>query len=560
MGKTAEDPLGNARWLEAERLAGHLDRVLDRTSPYTEARAAAIADLAARLGRTSQMIRIYLRKYGKRRLVRDLLRDDSGRGPRLSERAEDIIKDTLDKKYLNGEGFSLNETLIAVNGILETAGLKVISFNTLKSRLWKHWTEEEIVTRRKGPLKARKYRRRGGALVPEYPLRICQIDETQVDVLAVDDEGNLLKRLWIIVLVDVLTHMILGIWLWPKPANREAIGLCLQHAIRPKAAYFQRLGIEATDVCGRPERIISDRAAWYKALENHRGLADLRITVEPRRGEPHIRGVVERLQGSINQQLRKAPGQTGRSPADRGDYPAEARACLTYESIEKAAAIAAFRICNGEMDEKTRKRPDHEWRKHMALIPEHLLNVDWEEVQLAFLPERTVSLNSKGIPAFGLVYWDPDDARLRDLYPNRGRTKLRIKVNRNDLSHIYLHHQALEQWIAVPRADGLLEPMTEWELKAERDAERAEAGTSWSERAKSRAMMDEALSPMKRPQSDAKPSRKEASDQLAAKLARDTPKPRSAEMDLNRVKTAGDGLGRLPATSEYFEVEDWSNP
>lgn len=556
MGRRSDDPPDDPRWSEAERLATQLDRILDRTSPKSEARAAAVNDLAARLKRTPQTIRSHLRKYGRRRLVRDLLRDDSGRGPRLPSEAETIVRTVLDDKYLTPEGCSLNEATIVINGRLEGVGLKPVSFNTVKSRLWKHWTAEEVARRRGETVRVRKHRHRGGSLVPDYPLQICQIDETEIDVLAVDDAGHLLKRLWLIVLVDVLTHMILGFWLWPRSANREAIGLCLQHAIRPKGAYFQKFGIEATDVFGRPERIISDRAAWYKALKGHRGLEDLRITVDPRHGEPHIRNVVERLQGSINQQLRKARGQTGRSVADRGDYPAEDRACLTYEQIEKAAAITAFRICNGEMDEKTRKRPDLEWSKHASRIPEHLLTVDWEEVQLAFLPESTCSLSSKGIAAFGLFYWKPDDVRLAELYANRGREKLQIKVNRNDVSHIYLWHPTLMQWLTVPRADGVLTPMTAWELDAQNGRERQEAGTSWAERGKSREMVDEALTPPPRPRK-ARVSRKAASDALAAPVASEAPKPYAADMEINRLKTTGDGLGVLPATDDSFEVEHW---
>ena len=560
MGEPVEDPLGNARWVEAERLATQLDRIFDRSAPHSAERSAAVADLAARLKRTPQTIRGYLRKYGPRRLVRDLLRDDSGRGPRLAAEAEAIIKTGLDEAYLQREPRSLNEALTIINGRLESAGLKPVSFNTVKDRLWTHWTAEEVARRRGGPTAARKHRRRGGSLVPDYPLQVCQIDETEIDLLAVDEAGNLLKRLWVIVLVDVLTHMILGFWLWPRSANREAIGLCIQHAVRPKAAYFQKIGIEATDVFGRPERIVSDRAAWYKALEDNRSLEDLRIKVDPRRGEPHIRNVVERLQGSINQQLRTARGQTGSSIADRGDYPAEARACLTYGQIEKAVAITAFSICNGEMDKKTRKRPDLEWAKHAALIPEHLLNVDWEEVQLAFLPEKTCSLSGKGIPAFGLDYWSDNDPRLADLYANRGRKKLRIKINRNDVSHIYLWHPTPEQWITVPRADGDLAPKTAWELEAERARERAEAETTWTEKGASREMVAAALTPASPSERKTRGTRKAASDALAARVAGDdAPKPQAADMDLNRLKTTGDGLGRLPRTTERFTVEAWED-
>ncbi len=31
-------------------------------------------------------------------------------------------------------------------------------------------------------------------------------------------------------------------------------------------------------------------------------------------------------------------------------------------------------------------------------------------------------------------------------------------------------------------------------------------------------------------------------------------------MDLNRLKTTGDGLGRLPRTTERFTVEAWEEP
>lgn len=134
MGEPVEDPLGNAHWVEAERLATHLDRILDRSAPHSAERAAAVADLTARLKRTPQTIRGYLLKYGPRRLVRDLLRDDSGRGPRLPPETEGIVKAILDQKHLTPEGCSLNEAMIVINGRLEQAGLKPVSFNTVKSR------------------------------------------------------------------------------------------------------------------------------------------------------------------------------------------------------------------------------------------------------------------------------------------------------------------------------------------------------------------------------------------------------------------------------------------
>jgi putative transposase len=66
--------------------------------------------------------------------------------------------------------------------------------------------------------------------------------------------------------------------------------------------------------------------------------------------------------------------------------------------------------------------------------------------------------------------------------------------------------------------------------------------------------VDEALIPRPR---KVRVSRKAASDALAARIAGDSPKPYAEEMEINRLKTSGDGLGRLPAIEECFDVEAW---
>ena len=559
MGK-APDVISDLKWSKAQRLADFLDAIL-RTAAGSSDRAKAVEDLGRRLQKTPQTVRAYLRKYAKRRLVKDLVRSDAGRGPRISAEQDAILKAMIEEKYLVRESEPLHQCWIIVNGKLEAAGLKTVAYNTLKQCLHRNWSEAEIAQMREGKAASRPYRRKGGHLRPDYPLQICQIDETEIDVLARDEDGNLLKRIWVVVLVDVLTHMILGFWLWPRSPNREAIALCVQQAIRPKVELFRKYGIKAVDVYGRPETIISDRASWYKALAEDRTVQDLRIEVRAQRGEPHIRNVVERLQGTINQHLRVLPGQTGRSTKDRGDYPSEERAGLTFHDLEEAVVIAAYRICNGEMDQKTLKRPDLEWEKHRHLIPDHLFIGNWQDVHLAFLPEVEKGLSSKGIRHFSLEYWNDQDSRLLGLHQNRFRERLRVKINRNDISHVYLRHPQTGEWILVPRADQDLRPITEWEMKAERDAKRAEAETPWSERGEDRERIQEignrAGAPVK---AKAKKSRKEATNALAADLARRTPKPHSAEMELNRLKIVGSGLGDLPKTEEIYEAEDWIEP
>lgn len=555
-------PDDDTKWQAAERLATFLDAVL-KTSANTPERSRAVEELAHRIGRTPQTVRTYLRKYQTDRRVSRLLRDDSGRGPRIKPDQDAIIREVLDTKYLVRENRSLNECWIVANGRLEDAGHRTVAYQTVKLCLFRHWTEAEIAKRRGGTALARPYRRKGGRMQPDYPLEVCQIDETPIDVLAVDNDGNLLKRLYVVVLVDVLTHVILGFWIWPRSPNREAIGLCIQHAMRPKLDYFRKFDIDGVNVYGRPKTIITDRASWYQSIADDRAVKDLRIDVQPRRSEPHVRGVVERLQGTINQQLRKLKGQTGRSPSDRGDYPSDKEARLTVFDLEEAAAIAAFRICNGEMDQETLLRPDLEWQKRVHLIPDHLMTADWQDVQLAFLPEVEKSLSVRGIQHFSLVYWNDSDPKLAGLYQNRFRIRLRVKVNRNDISHIYLLHPTSGEWLLVPRADGDLAPLTEWDLKQQRKARREEAGTSWSKRAQDRERIDAINARAEnRLQSSRKSGigRRVASNGVASAIAASAPKPLEGEIELNRIKTQGNGLGSLPQTDDVYEEVVWREP
>lgn len=81
-------------WRAAERLASFLDMIL-QTAPKSAERAQAVEELALRLRRTPQTIRAYLRKYQAERRVSSLLRDDSGRGPRLKSDQESIIRGVI---------------------------------------------------------------------------------------------------------------------------------------------------------------------------------------------------------------------------------------------------------------------------------------------------------------------------------------------------------------------------------------------------------------------------------------------------------------------------------
>lgn len=57
-------------------------------------------------------------------------------------------------------------------------------------------------------------------------------------------------------------------------------------------------------------------------------------------GQPHFRGIVERLIGTLMHLVHQLPGTTFSNIAERGDYPSEQKASLTLKELEHWLTIA----------------------------------------------------------------------------------------------------------------------------------------------------------------------------------------------------------------------------
>ncbi len=351
----------------------------------------------------------------------------------------------------------------------EEAGFRPPSYVAVARRIPTLFTPEEIAKGRSANLKhLHRLKPRPGYIHAPRPLDVCQIDHTPTDinfVEVIDGAGIFVGRAYLTIVTDVFSRCILGFCLTLEKPSSLSVALCLAHAICAKDGWMAARGLDHDwPMFGRPRRLVTDSAKEFKGRAFQRGCEDYGIHIQYRdRGRVHQGGVVERLLGKLNAVLAAHPGSTGRSVANRDEYPSEKRACLSFADLERCVTLA---IIDHNLHEngKTLKVPLTEWQARAAELPR--FNDESHQVLLTFLPSAERRLTPQGISMFALFYYAP---WLGSLVPERDRLgKLEVRYDPRDISNVYVRDPASAAFRPVPRRDGISTPVTSWEHESDR--------------------------------------------------------------------------------------------
>lgn len=530
-------------WLAARRVARELDRILDGPGP----RRAAIERAAAELRLSTRQVYNLLARYRADRTVTSLLPDaDRTRKKRLQEAIETIIAGTLREQWLVLEAPPLAPVVAEIRARCEEAGSAAPSYLTVARRIPILFSPEEIARRRSAnPKHLHRLKPRPGYIHAARPLDVCQIDHTPTDinfVEVIEGAGTFIGRAYLTIVTDVATRCILGFCLTLEKPSSLSVALCLAQALCSREAWLAARGIDhGWPMYGRPRQLVTDSAKEFKGHAFQRGCEDYGIRIRYRdRGRVHQGGVVERLLGKLNAVLATQPGKTGRSVADRDEYPAERRARLSFADLERCVALAVIDH-NLQQNARTLKAPATEWERQAHDVPR--FDDDPMRVLLAFLPGAERRLSPQGISMFALDYYSP---WLGGLVPQRDRLgKLEVRHDPRDISHVYARDPETREFRAVERRDGMLAPMTLWEHEADRLQRRgAGARTDVEKVALRRRIAEIAGGP--------KPSKVELRNAVRRSHAADVAKP----YDAMRPPTPAP-IEHPPRQKRRLPVEDW---
>jgi putative transposase len=304
------DAQSDAAWQRARRRAVVLEAVLAAKEPRSE----AIALAAQELGISIRQVYNLLRTYRSSERVSSLLRQESTRKARITSAVEKIIRAWL-KRYLRREQKSLRVVVNCIRDDASAAGERPPGINTVRRCLRQWYSDEEIVKRRHGPRShANRLRPRAGYIDATYPLERTQIDSTPTNILLIDADGVVIGRATLVIMVDVFSHAVLGFCLSLEKPSAITTALCIQHAILPKEQWLAERNVSYEwPMSGVPHEIFPDRGSEFRNSALARGCDDLRIRLETeRRGNPHIRGIVERVLDIINELTSREPGTVTR--------------------------------------------------------------------------------------------------------------------------------------------------------------------------------------------------------------------------------------------------------
>jgi putative transposase len=397
---------------------------------------------------------------------------------RLDPAVETMLATTIDEFYLHGQKRSAQQTYQEVARRCRNAGIPRPHPNTVRNRI-KALSAKEKWRRREGGKAVRdKYTPLHGAFPgADWPLAVIQIDHTPVDLLLVDDvHRRPVGRPWITLAIDVFSRMVAGFSVSFDPPGAMAVGLCLGHAILPKDSWLARHDIATPwPVWGVMGTVHADNAKEFRGKMLRLACQEYGIDLHWRPvARPHFGGHIERLLGTLNEEIHALPGSTFSNPQARGHYDAEQHAAMTLSEFERWLAILIVEIYHQRLHRELDMTPLQKYEEGIfgtderpgRGLPERLL--DETQLRLTFMPYAERTVQSHGIMIDEIAYYD-DILKpwMHSLDPSEtsGKRKFIVRRDPRDISRIYFYDPDLKQYFAIPYRNTAHPPMSVWELR-----------------------------------------------------------------------------------------------
>ncbi|MBD3886587.1 DDE-type integrase/transposase/recombinase [Phormidium tenue FACHB-886] len=332
-----------------ETLASEEDR-----SRYLTRQRKIAEQLGMSVRNVQRLVRAWERE-GMAGVVRGV-RSDEGEH-RLSEEWEAYILETYRKGNRGGRRMTRAQVAVRVEARAREMGegeypsrstvyrvlRKEIKAQECRSRVRSiGWSGEELILRT----------RDGGEIKVERSNQVWQCDHTKLDLLVVDQSGELIGRPWLTSVVDTHSRCIMGIYLGFDAPSAVVVCLAMRHAILPKHYSSAYQLDELWGTYGIPQYLYTDGGKEFNSQHLEQVASELKIILCQRR-YPAEGGIVERPFGTLNSELLSTlPGYTGGSVKKRPKQ-AEKAASLTLDELEKQLVRYLVERYNPSLDARS---------------------------------------------------------------------------------------------------------------------------------------------------------------------------------------------------------------
>lgn len=298
-----------------------------------------LKEAAAKLNRSVRSVQRLVKDWEEKGLSAITKTKRPGKGQhRINEEWQEFILDTYKRGNKGGKRMTRKQVFIRVQARAEELGVKSLSHMTVYRVLKPLIERQEKAKSIRSPgwrgsrlvLKTRD----GKELQVEYSNHVWQADHTEVDVLLVDQYGEILGRPWLTTIVDCYSRCVMGINLGFDPPSSQVVALTLRHAILPKHYGPEYCLGSEWGTYGTPEYFYTDGGKDFRSNHLQQIGVQLGFTCYLRE-HPSEGGIVERPFGTFNTDFFSTlPGYTGSNVQKRPEE-AEKEACLTLRELEQ---------------------------------------------------------------------------------------------------------------------------------------------------------------------------------------------------------------------------------
>jgi putative transposase len=177
-----------------------------------------------------------------------------------------------------------------------------------------------------------------GSLSCAAILTRLEIDHTPLDLIVIDAELKLLLgRPWLTMAIDRCSRMPMGFYISFNAPSSHSVMQCLKRSILPKTEWLAKFPEVRGEwpVFGIPEQLACDNGMDLHSNALESTCSELLITLFfcPSKG-PEWKGAMERFFRTMNVGLiHQLPGTVFSNVDERGDYPAEEKACIDIKVL-----------------------------------------------------------------------------------------------------------------------------------------------------------------------------------------------------------------------------------
>lgn len=452
---------------------------------------------AEKAGVTITTIYRWIKRYECMETVSSLLPSNSGPkwgSRRISEEIEEIIRATIDEKYLNAQKPSIQYVCNEISRRCFNAGLKGPHDNTIRHRINRISRKIKVKRRQGAQAATNEYAPFQGKFPgANRPLEVIQIDHTKVDLDLVDDVSRRpIGRPWITIAIDVFSRMVTGFYVSFDPPGALSVGQCLAHSILPKETWLAKIGVDSEwPIWGLPGIVHADNAKEFRGKMLSMACEEYQIDLHWRPvARPHYGGHIERLLGSLNGEIHALPGSTFSNVQKKGKYDSMAQATLTLVEFEKWLTILILDLYHKKFHSSLGTSPREQYMRGIlgddtnpgTGIPPRVKNES--KLWLDFLPVEERTVQKYGI-ALDNIYYYSDALRqwINAIDPDNPKRKRFFAIRRDprDISKIYFYDPEIKDYFEVPYREASNPSISIWELREAQKRLRAEGKRSINE-------------------------------------------------------------------------------